>query len=104
MNGSEPVYQGIVERDISVIRKETEIAALKTEMAKLKAELGQASKTVFNLQDSEKMLRERLANEKHRSLTLEKMASLQKQAALTPKVMGVLYSSYEKNREIAISD
>merc|ERR1712051_586705 len=55
INGSEPVYQGIVERDISVIRKETE-------MAKIKNELSQAQKTVFTLEDSEKMLRERLAD------------------------------------------
>jgi hypothetical protein len=87
INGSEPVYQGIIERDISVIRKETEIASLKAEMAKLKAELSQAQKSVFGLQDSEKMLRERLTNEKHRSLTLEKVASLQKLKAL-PKVNG----------------
>ena len=70
---------GIVERDISVIRKETEINSLKTEMAKLKTELTAAQKQVFTLEDSEKLLRERLADEKHRSLTLEKMASIQKQ-------------------------
>ena len=82
INGSEPVYQGIIERDISVIRKETEIASLKSELAKIKSELSKAEKTVFTLEDSEKMLRERLADEKHRSLTLEKMASLQKQKNL----------------------
>ena len=79
LNGSEPVYQGIVERDISVIRKETEITSLKSELAKLKTELSSSQKQVFTLEDSEKMLRERLADEKHRSLTLEKMASIQKQ-------------------------
>ena len=79
LNGSEPVYQGIVERDISVIRKETEITSLKSELAKMKTELSTSQKTVFTLEDSEKMLRERLADEKHRSLTLEKMASIQKQ-------------------------
>merc|ERR1712223_509635 len=87
INGSEPVYQGIIERDIGVIRKETEIASLKSELAQIKNELSQAQKTVFTLEDSEKMLRERLADEKHRSLTLEKMASLQKQKSL-PKVNG----------------
>ena len=87
INGSEPVYQGIIERDIGVLRKETEISSLKTEMAKLKAELHAAQKNLFSLQDSEKMLRERLAEEKHRSLTLEKMASIQKQKSL-PKVNG----------------
>ena len=76
------MYQGIIERDISVIRKETEIASLKSELAKIKNELSKAEKTVFTLEDSEKMLRERLADEKHRSLTLEKMASLQKQKNL----------------------
>ena len=76
------MYQGIVERDISVIRKETEINALKSEMAKLKTELSTAQKNVFTLEDSEKMLRERLADEKHRSLTLEKMASIQKQKVI----------------------
>ena len=39
INGSEPVYQGIIERDIGVLRKENEISALKAEMAKLKTEL-----------------------------------------------------------------
>lgn len=87
INGSEPVYQGIIERDISVIRKETEITSLKSELAKVKGDLSQAQKTLFTLEDSEKMLRERLADEKHRSLTLEKMASLQKQKSL-PKVNG----------------
>ena len=72
-------FLGIVERDISVIRKETEINSLKSEMAKLKTELSAAQKQVFTLEDSEKLLRERLADEKHRSLTLEKMASIQKQ-------------------------
>ena len=48
-------------------------------MAKLKTELSAAQKQVFTLEDSEKLLRERLADEKHRSLTLEKMASIQKQ-------------------------
>ena len=72
-------FSGIVERDISVIRKETEINSLKSEMAKLKTELSAAQKQVFTLEDSEKLLRERLADEKHRSLTLEKMASIQKQ-------------------------
>lgn len=86
-NGSEPVYQGIIERDISVIRKETEISTLKSELSKLKAELSATQKSVFTLEDSEKMLRERLADEKHRSLTLEKMASIQKQKTL-PKVGG----------------
>ena len=56
-------------------------------MAKIKNELSQAQKTVFTLEDSEKMLRERLADEKHRSLTLEKVASIQKQKSL-PKVNG----------------
>ena len=46
-----------------------------------------AQKNLFSLQDSEKMLRERLTEEKHRSLTLEKMASIQKQKSL-PKVNG----------------
>ncbi len=32
----EPIYQGIVERDISVIRKEAEIDDLKEDLAKLK--------------------------------------------------------------------
>ena len=73
------IFSGIVERDISVIRKETEINSLKSEMAKLKTELSAAQKQVFTLEDSEKLLRERLADEKHRSLTLEKMASIQKQ-------------------------
>ena len=73
------LFSGIVERDISVIRKETEINSLKSEMAKLKTELSAAQKQVFTLEDSEKLLRERLADEKHRSLTLEKMASIQKQ-------------------------
>ena len=61
-------------------------------MAKIKNELSQAQKTVFTLEDSEKMLRERLADEKHRSLTLEKVASIQKQKSL-PKVLFIYYVS-----------
>ena len=61
-------------------------------MAKIKNELSQAQKTVFTLEDSEKMLRERLADEKHRSLTLEKVASIQKQKSL-PKVPFIYYVS-----------
>ena len=101
INGSEPVYQGIIERDISVIRKETEIASLKSELAKIKNELSKAEKTVFTLEDSEKMLRERLADEKHRSLTLEKMASLQKQKNL-PK--GIIFSDWSIYRTRTIID
>ena len=63
------------------------MSSLKSELSKLKSELSQAQKTVGTLEDSEKMLRERLADEKHRSLTLEKMASLAKQNSL-PKVNG----------------
>ena len=85
LNGSEPLYQGIIERDIGAIRQEAEIGNLKSELNKLKSELAQAQKNFLTLEDSEKMLRERLADEKHRSLTLEKMASLQKQKSL-PKV------------------
>ena len=85
LNGSEPLYQGIIERDIGAIRQEAEIGNLKSELNKLKSELAQAQKSFLTLEDSEKMLRERLADEKHRSLTLEKMASLQKQKSL-PKV------------------
>ena len=92
LNGSEPLYQGIIERDIGAIRQEAEIGNLKSELNKLKSELAQAQKSFLTLEDSEKMLRERLADEKHRSLTLEKMASLQKQKSL-PKVSLKSHSS-----------
>ena len=38
-NLSDPIYQGIIERDISAIRKETEMAELKTEMEKMRQDL-----------------------------------------------------------------
>jgi hypothetical protein len=44
------LLQGIIERDISVIRKETEIASLSTELTSTKAELTAARKTIFSLQ------------------------------------------------------
>ena len=45
-----PYFQGIIERDISVIRKESEIASLSTELSGTKAELTAARKTIFSLQ------------------------------------------------------
>ena len=56
---NEPIYQGIIERDIGVIRKESEIAALKQEMSKLKNELTHTQKTLFIIEDSEKDLKVR---------------------------------------------
>jgi hypothetical protein len=43
-------FQGIIERDISVIRKETEIASLSSELTNIKSELNAARKTIFSLQ------------------------------------------------------
>ena len=42
--------QGIIERDISVIRKETEIASLTSDLTNIKGELAAARKTIFSLQ------------------------------------------------------
>jgi len=46
------VFQGIIERDISVIRKETEIASLNSDLSNVRAELAAARKTIFSLQVS----------------------------------------------------
>ena len=54
---NEPIYQGIIERDIGTIRKEQEIVSLKQEMAKLKNELLHTQKTLFIIEDSEKELK-----------------------------------------------
>lgn len=78
--GGEPLYQGIAEsetkvNDISIIRKEAEIAALKKELAQCRNELTIAQKTVFAVEDSEKELKSKLAEEKHKTLTLERMVN-----------------------------
>jgi hypothetical protein len=46
------LLQGIIERDISVIRKETEIASLNSDLSSVRAELAAARKTIFSLQVS----------------------------------------------------
>ena len=46
------ISQGIIERDISVIRKETEIASLNSDLSTIRAELAAARKTIFSLQVS----------------------------------------------------
>lgn len=87
MNGNEPIYQGINDGENNVTRKETEIAALKSEMAKLKSDLVLAQRNLSTLRQSELMLKERLADQRHRILTMEKMASIEKSKALnvTPR-------------------
>lgn len=72
---TEPIYQGIVEKDISAIRNEAEVSSLKEEMSNLKLELARAQKARFVIEDSEKELKEKLAEEKHKIVTLERMVS-----------------------------
>ena len=73
MAANEPIYQGIT--DISVMRKDNEIASLKSNIAHMRSELAHAQKALFNIKDSEALLREQLDLEKQKSQTLEKMAS-----------------------------
>ena len=73
LTATEPIYQGIVERDISAIRKDAEIATLNEDVARLRAELSKTQKTLFAVEDSEKDLRDKLTEERHRTHTLEKM-------------------------------
>lgn len=71
----EPIYQGIIEQDISIIRKEAEIASLNEEVTKLRSELNKFQKTIFAIEDNEKELKSQLAAEKQKTFTLEKMVS-----------------------------
>lgn len=73
LTATEPIYQGIIERDISVIRKEAEIASLNEEVKRLKGELSKTQKTLFAVEDSEKDLRDKLTEERQKTHTLEKM-------------------------------
>lgn len=73
LTATEPIYQGIIERDISAIRKDAEIASLNEDLARLRGELSKTQKTLFAVEDSEKDLRDKLTEERHRTNTLEKM-------------------------------
>ena len=62
VNG-EPIYQGI--NDITVIRKDNEIAGLKSNVTHLRSELAHAQKTIFAIKDAEALLKEKLAQVLH---------------------------------------
>ena len=66
------MFQGI--NDISVMRKDNEIAGLKSNVAHLRSELAHAQKTIFAIKDTETLLKEQLSQEKQRAHTLEKLA------------------------------
>ena len=66
-------FQGI--NDISVMRKDNEIAGLKSNVAHLRSELAHAQKTIFAIKDTETLLKEQLSQEKQRAHTLEKLAT-----------------------------
>ena len=67
------MFQGI--NDISVMRKDNEIAGLKSNVAHLRSELAHAQKTIFAIKDTETLLKEQLSQEKQRAHTLEKLAT-----------------------------
>ena len=73
------MFQGI--NDISVMRKDNEIAGLKSNVAHLRSELAHAQKTIFAIKDTETLLKEQLSQEKQRAHTLEKLATT---ASATP--------------------
>ena len=57
------------------MRKDNEISSLKTNITHLRAELAHAQKTIFNIKDTESLLKEQLDKEKTKSHTLEKMVT-----------------------------
>ncbi len=100
---SEPIYQGIVERDISTIRREAEFNSLRSDLDLMRGELDRTRRSLFAAQDSENNLKADLAEAKKRSLTLEKMiksnstsvsstASVSASAVQLVKRYGDLYS------------
>ena len=74
-NGGEPIYQGIIERDISVIRREAEMNSLKSDLDLLRGDLERTRRALFAAQDTEQALKNELAEAKKRSNTLERMAT-----------------------------
>lgn len=55
------------------MRKDNEIASLRESLARMKAELVEAQKTVFRAKDQESSVLRKLAEERGRSSTLEKL-------------------------------
>ncbi len=76
----EPIYAGLIDpaRDVSVLRREAELADLQSEVAALRRELLTARRTAFAAQDAETALKRQLADEKKRAVTLERALSSSK--------------------------
>eukprot|EP00096_Caligus_rogercresseyi_P002649 TRINITY_DN14861_c0_g1_i1.p1 TRINITY_DN14861_c0_g1~~TRINITY_DN14861_c0_g1_i1.p1 ORF type:complete len:212 (-),score=73.24 TRINITY_DN14861_c0_g1_i1:219-854(-) len=68
-----PGSSGVIEHDISTIRKDAEITSLKSQIDQLKSEISSSQKTMFKLQDNEKRLKDNLREEREKSMTYEKI-------------------------------